>query len=1239
MNLKESERDLLWKCGNFSYLSSCNEKGFNIKKTISKSSSEFELYKNEIQQEYAINKDIFQDIDVLYVENEKEVSIHYMSSTHTLLCFYFYNKELNEIEHIFHKLCLKLFSLHKTNNAVYSISPYSIAVDPNTLEIEFIQQQWEKSTFLTIHPQYLSPEQTKLVEREIDNRSDFYSLGVCLYRFLMGKIPLETQDRETLLREIVTKKLFIAEHTRVSGYLLLITNKLLSKLSTNRYQSAYSIYYDLHQKENLKKTKLAHLDFINKGETQITEILNSKAKKELNKLIDMCKNGYIGIVKFQADPLHHPYNFIFKYLCELNSRNIYSVIRISTDAHKSIPFLSISLLLRELAHFMYYSEMFDKKTTKDFFSSLHPMLQKSLILLCDDFKKCIEKDISLTNFKLSDSNTVYIAVKQLLTFLLGNSSPIVIYIEKIENLDFDSFKLLLEIYKDESLGKLLFIYTTEKQFDFTHFTISKKTIQKTIRLESITETELNTFISNQFDECFDKRELFSKFVHDKSGGSPAVCYDIINKILENKDLTYQITQKKWLWNKDFFNFSPIDFDQWLENRIDQFPDQLKHTLALGSVSGEFFDISTIAKTLKTSTQQITKNCWIAEKHGFIARYNHYNANDNAQNQIVYRFTSFKILKYIRKKYTFLYNPYLNQLKTNILDHASSNENFLLFHEFFQKYSNDYIHMNQENTLKLSEYFQSLSFRFFVLNKIKEAQSAITLARNFLPAKPWEKEYEYCENLFFLALKIAVENNDHTSLKTIRDEIVLHVKKTSRIIEMNLYLIDFYLNRDFKTKVNQLIKESFKSINSPLPEKMLFFVKTTIIIKELLFNNKILNKELTFSDKKLTEKDYFTIELIKKFFKKRDQTFIYSFQKLFIPIIKNGINEKHAIVLLYYTLYLFEKGKNIKVAKQLTKTIMNKKLDDLDLENEKLLFYETKLLAYNENVKNSKSKLQEEIVSNIDIGNYSDAYYYTFNYFFLLILNGDNLATTIKKVNEYIKRPAQKIKDNMFYDLIKVFLNNFEGLTKADLPFFEEIEVTKPQKEIIFWNFLTKSFIYYLTDNHIGLGNYIKNAQHNTSSSMKGLPTIILHYFNLLSMLQTHTNAAEEQKIDVLRKAIVFAELFSPVAKEAPFNFGHTHTYMLAAIEMCKKHYKQATVYLHKAITYAQENNNILFLALCYKSLAQCYGHMNKPEDYETAIVKSYNYFNLWGAHAIANKIKRKNKFLFDEMEQRITISI
>ncbi|MCP4690068.1 MAG: AAA family ATPase, partial [Desulfobacterales bacterium] len=96
---------------------------------------------------------------------------------------------------------------------------------------------------------YMSPEQTGRMNRAVDYRTDFYSLGVTFYEILCGRPPFETADPMEMIHCHIAKK---APPVReiAPGIPEVVENivmKLLAKTAEERYQSAYGLKRDLEK--------------------------------------------------------------------------------------------------------------------------------------------------------------------------------------------------------------------------------------------------------------------------------------------------------------------------------------------------------------------------------------------------------------------------------------------------------------------------------------------------------------------------------------------------------------------------------------------------------------------------------------------------------------------------------------------------------------------------------------------------------------------------------------------------------------------------------------------------------------------------------------------------------------------------------------------------------------------------------------------------------------------------------
>ena len=102
---------------------------------------------------------------------------------------------------------------------------------------------------------YASPEQSGILKRPVDGRSDLYSLGVLLYECLAGRCPYVSSDAGELIRlhASATPQSLRERRADLSPVLEAIVMRLMEKDPDDRYQSATGLVADLESLDALEE--------------------------------------------------------------------------------------------------------------------------------------------------------------------------------------------------------------------------------------------------------------------------------------------------------------------------------------------------------------------------------------------------------------------------------------------------------------------------------------------------------------------------------------------------------------------------------------------------------------------------------------------------------------------------------------------------------------------------------------------------------------------------------------------------------------------------------------------------------------------------------------------------------------------------------------------------------------------------------------------------------------------------
>lgn len=165
---------------------------------------------------------------------------------------------IEDFLHLALKIALLIGQVHQRHVIHKDINPANIVYNPVTGEVRLIDfgiasvLSRENPTFRNPNVlegtlAYMSPEQTGRMNRAMDYRTDFYSLGVTFYQILTGRLPFETEDVLEMVHCHIALQPPPPHQLRsdIPEMVSTIILKLMAKDAEDRYQSAYGLCTDL----------------------------------------------------------------------------------------------------------------------------------------------------------------------------------------------------------------------------------------------------------------------------------------------------------------------------------------------------------------------------------------------------------------------------------------------------------------------------------------------------------------------------------------------------------------------------------------------------------------------------------------------------------------------------------------------------------------------------------------------------------------------------------------------------------------------------------------------------------------------------------------------------------------------------------------------------------------------------------------------------------------------------------
>ena len=550
------------------------------------------------------------------------------------------------------------------------INPSNIVLNPETKEVKIID--FGISTILTVenptlkHPNvlegtlaYISPEQTGRMNRSLDYRSDFYSLGVTFYELLTGKLPFATTNLMELVhchiarQPVPPHELFGSQHKNaIPVTISQIITKLLAKTAEERYQSAWGLKADLEKSLRQWETHSQITEFT-LGDRDVAPDFRIPQKlygrkREIATLLTAFEKVATGAVDPAKMIMVAGYSGIGKSALvreiykPITAKQGYFIFGKFDQFQRNVPYSAIVFAFQGLV-----KQLLTENTGElDYWrEKLLAALGKNGGIIADvipEIELIIGKQPSPASLGAAETqNRFNLTFRNFIKVFCTKEHPLVIFLDDLQWADLATLKLIELIVTDRELDYLFIIGAyRDNEVNAGHLLqITLEEIRKQgLNLQQITLKPLGFGCVSQLlsDTLLGDRptvEPLAELVMQKTEGNPFFVNQFLTALYLENLLNFDREQLCWEWDLERIEALELadNVVELMIAKIKKLPLTTQKIISLAACVGAFFDIKTLAIVCQQSPAKIYYHLLPALQLGLVTPLSELNSQLLIQN--------------------------------------------------------------------------------------------------------------------------------------------------------------------------------------------------------------------------------------------------------------------------------------------------------------------------------------------------------------------------------------------------------------------------------------------------------------------------------------------------------------------------------------------------------------------------------------------------------------------------------
>jgi PAS domain S-box-containing protein len=487
---------------------------------------------------------------------------------------------------------------------------------------------------------YISPEQTGRTGLALDQRTDFYSLGITLYEIVTGQLPFTAQDSAEMVhahlagKVLPPNKFSAAIPEPVSG----IVMKLVAKNPDERYQSMRGLESDLLCCQAQLKAN-GRIDPFAIGRDDSSSMLGTSRRlygreaetKALSQAYAQAKAGAAGLVLVAGHSGLGKTAQVQQLQKSLHGEGGSFITGKYAQFSRGIPYSGIVSAFACLV-----SQLLAEPESRleEWREQLHSALGGNGSILVD-----LIPDLgyilgvlppALPLPPIEAQNRLCLLCCKFLRLYCGPGRPLVLFLDDLQWADAASLKLLPEILKEVSYLLVIGAYRdTGLPPEHPLLAAVDECRRAAVRVQCVTlaplgPEQVSEFLRDlfhaepsQYGEGF---AALSNLLLAKTDGNPLSLHQFVKALYAANIIHFDSERRRWIWDLEQIQACRIteNISELMAERIIQLSPDIQAVLTLAAAVGPRFESDILLKLLPEQTaDQVRHALWVGAQQGLI----------------------------------------------------------------------------------------------------------------------------------------------------------------------------------------------------------------------------------------------------------------------------------------------------------------------------------------------------------------------------------------------------------------------------------------------------------------------------------------------------------------------------------------------------------------------------------------------------------------------------------------------